>query len=67
MRAAGLLVQREVTVDVLFRGVRVGTFRADLIVEDELLVELKAARNIDDVHVAQVRPKTRISTRRICQ
>jgi GxxExxY protein len=54
IRGAGLLVKREVDVDVAFRGVRVGTFRADLIVGDELLVELKAARNIDDAHIAQV-------------
>jgi len=51
---SGLLVARQVSVDVLFRGLRVGTFRADLVVAGELLVELKAARAIADAHVAQV-------------
>jgi GxxExxY protein len=40
----GLQVKTEVPVPVSFRGVVVGIFRADLIVNDCLLVELKAYR-----------------------
>ena len=51
---AGLPVARQVPVDVVFRGLRIGTFRADLLVGGELVVELKAARSIEQAHVAQV-------------
>lgn len=50
---AGLPVTRQVPVDVVFRGLRVGTFRADLLVAGELLVELKAVRAIEEAHVSQ--------------
>lgn len=36
------MVTREETLDVLFRGQRIGTFRADLIVERKLILEVKA-------------------------
>ena len=39
---AGLMAQTEVPVPVYFRGELVGIFRADLIVNDVVLVELKA-------------------------
>lgn len=38
----GLLVQREVPIAVTYDGVIVGTFRADLVINPSLLVELKA-------------------------
>jgi GxxExxY protein len=51
---AGLSVTRQVAVDVVFRGLRIGTFRADLIVGGELLVELKAIRAVEEAHISQV-------------
>lgn len=43
----GLRVAREVPVSVYFRGRRVGTFRADMIVESVVLVEFKAGDRLD--------------------
>ena len=54
LHQAGLSVARQVAVDVVFRGLCVGTFRADLLVGGDLLVELKAARTIPEAHVSQV-------------
>ena len=51
---AGLTLARQVPVEVWFRKHSVGSFRADLIVGKGLLVELKAARAIENAHVAQV-------------
>ena len=39
LREEGLRVEREVPVSVHFRGRRVGTFRADMIVESVVLLE----------------------------
>ena len=50
---AGLTVKTEVPVPVGFRGVVVGVFRADLIVNGCLLVELKAAEQIVRQHESQ--------------
>ena len=51
---AGLAVEREVELQARFRGRSVGTFRADLLVQGAVLVELKAARAIDSSHLAQL-------------
>ena len=45
----------EVEVPVLYRGTVVGRHRLDLVVERELLVELKASARLDSTHFAQVR------------
>ena len=44
---AGLRVEREVPVAVHFRGRRVGAFRADMIVESAVVLELKAGDRLD--------------------
>jgi len=51
---AGLQAERQVAVPVLFRGRQVGDFRADLLVEHKVLLELKAARTLDRSHEAQL-------------
>ena len=43
---AGLKLERQVPLRVTFRGAVVGDFRADLLVENAVLLELKAAREI---------------------
>ncbi|MDW5264230.1 MULTISPECIES: GxxExxY protein [Acidobacteriaceae] len=50
---AGLGVNTEVPVPVNFRGVVVGIFRADLIVNDVVLIELKACEQIIRQHESQ--------------
>lgn len=54
LRQAGLSVAAEVAVPVHFRGVVVGDFRADLVVNERVLVELKAVTALEKVHEAQV-------------
>ena len=51
---AGLTVQRELPIPVYFRGTDVGKFKADLLVNDCIRIELKAAQNLDKSHEAQV-------------
>lgn len=53
-RQAGLNVARQVAVPVWFRGHKVGDFRADLLVEDRVLLEIKCARAFEPVHEAQL-------------
>jgi GxxExxY protein len=51
---AGLVVQREFPIPVWFRGQEVGQFRADLLVEKFVLLELKAVSALDRSHEAQI-------------
>ena len=54
LEAAGLKVERQVPIQVYFRGQQVGVFFADLVVEGLVILELKAARAIDPAHEAQL-------------
>jgi len=52
---AGLNYGREVEQDIFYHGIHVGTRRADFIVEGQVIVELKALTNLEDVHLAQAK------------
>ncbi|MGA2985851.1 MAG: GxxExxY protein [Terriglobia bacterium] len=54
MREAGQHMIQQPPIAVHFRGQLVGDFRAGLLVEDEVIVELKAARAIESAHVAHL-------------
>lgn len=54
LQAEGLAAEMELGVTVWFRGHPVGFFRADLVVENAILVELKCARSLDPAHEAQI-------------
>lgn len=51
---AGLSVARQVATPIWFRGKSIGEYKADLIVNGVVLLELKAARDIDPSHLAQI-------------
>jgi len=54
LRQKGLAVESEVPLEVIFRGQSVGSFCADMVVERQVLVELKAVRALAPEHQAQV-------------
>ena len=54
LNSMGLKVCRQIEIPVSFRGQRVGVFTADMLVEDCVLLELKAARALDSSHEAQL-------------
>lgn len=54
LHSLGLKVCRQIQVPVWFRGKPVGDFTADMLIEDCVLLELKAARALDASHQAQL-------------
>lgn len=52
---AGLEFEREKEQDIFYEGMHVGTRRADFVVEGQIIVELKALINLEDVHLAQAK------------
>ena len=61
LRERGREVVEEVELDVRFRGIKVGFFRADAIVDRRLIIETKAAERIGEAHRAQLRNYLRAS------
>jgi len=55
LQIAGISFQREVEQPIFYKGNGVGTRRADFIVENKLVVELKATVGLDDGHLAQAK------------
>lgn len=53
LRKAGVRIEQQRRVEVRYDGVVVGDYVADLAIDDSVLVELKAAKSIDESHVAQ--------------
>ena len=46
---------RQMTVPIRYRDTDVGAHILDLLVEDQIVVELKAARNLEDIHFVILR------------
>ena len=54
LRQGGLCVECQVPINVYFRGVEVGFFKADMLVEGVILLELKSARALEPAHESQL-------------
>ena len=50
---AGLNFTREHEMQILYKGKTVGERRVDFLVEERIMVEIKAVINLEDVHLAQ--------------
>jgi GxxExxY protein len=51
----GLSVERQKSVPVTYRGVKIDCgYRIDLLVEDKVVVELKAVERLEPIHEAQL-------------
>jgi len=54
MELRGIKFVSEPSLKVDYKGVNVGTHEPDFVVEDEVVVQLKVAEAINDVHVVQL-------------
>ena len=55
LERATIAFQREQEHTIYYDGIKVGTRRADFVVEDKVIVELKVLVNLEDVHLAQAK------------
>ncbi len=53
MRLQGIDFIREQEMQLHYKGHDIGTRRVDFLVEDKIMVEIKALINLEDVHLAQ--------------
>jgi GxxExxY protein len=55
LRHRGILYEAQKEVSVFFEGEEAGVHKLDLLVAGQIVVELKAVKDLDDIHFAQVR------------
>ena len=55
LKKAGLVFEREKEQIIYYEDFEVGTRRADFVVENKVIVELKALIKLEDVHLAQAK------------
>jgi len=52
---AGLFVEKEKPIPLVFDGVTLDCgYRIDLLVENQIVVELKSVKKIEDIHMSQI-------------
>ena len=59
---AGLSFERQKPITIAYRGQTIGEHRLDLLVEVAVVVELKACRAIEDIHLATTRSYLKASS-----
>ena len=66
LKSRGLKVRSQVPLPVVYREVRLKVgYRIDLVVEDQVVVELKAVSKLHPIHEAQLLSYLKLSGRRI--
>jgi GxxExxY protein len=66
IRNSGLLAGQQHSINVKYEGALVGEFVADLLVQNEVLVELKAVKALDEIHLAQCLNYLKATGLRVC-
>ena len=54
LQNCGLRAQKQFPIKVNYKGTEVGDYFADILVEDKVLVELKAVESLQKIHEAQL-------------
>jgi len=55
LNQAGLKVEKEKQLPVIFDGINIECgYRLDLVVEDQIVLELKSIKKLKDIHMAQM-------------
>jgi len=66
LRRRGLRVERQVAVPVEYQGLRFDEgFRADLVVENKVIIELKCVERLNNAHKKQLLTYLRLTDRRL--
>lgn len=59
---AGICCERQVKIPLIYEGKSLGDgFRADIVVENKVIIELKAVRELDSIHYAQLKTYLKMS------
>jgi len=62
----GLTVAQQEDIKVFYEGIEVGKYAADLLIDGRILIELKAVRDLNEIHRAQCMNYLRATGLRLC-
>ncbi len=66
LKQQGLKVEKQKALPLIYKEVKLDIgYRIDLLVEDKVIVEIKAVENLKDVHLAQVLTYLKLSDRKL--
>jgi len=66
LRSASLAVAQQYAIAVRYKDIIVGEYVADLLVANEIIMELKAVRPLDEIHAAQCMNYLKATGLRVC-
>jgi GxxExxY protein len=66
LKLRGLQAQQQAPLKVYYKDELVGDYFADILVEDEIIVELKTVKEFDDIHIAQCLNYLKITGLKLC-
>jgi len=66
IRKRGLEIAQQRSIKIWYDGVVVGNYCADILVQDDVLVELKVVKQFDDIHMAQCLNYLKATGKHIC-
>ncbi len=62
----GIKYKKELMLPIIYKGVEVeGAYRIDLLVENEIIIELKAVEKIEAIHKAQLLTYLKLTNKKI--
>lgn len=66
LKSMGLHVEEQVAVPIVYRGERLAnSLRIDLLVEDRVVVEIKAVEDLHPIHMAQLLTYLRLTKKKL--
>jgi len=66
LKLRGLQAQQQAPLKVYYKDELVGDYFADILVEDEIIIELKTVKEFDDIHIAQCLNYLKITGLKLC-
>ena len=66
LRSRGFETQQQAPLKVYYKGELVGDYFADILVENEIIIETKAVKQLDNIHSAQCLNYLRITGLKLC-
>ncbi|MSR57578.1 MAG: GxxExxY protein [Planctomycetaceae bacterium] len=66
LKLQGILAKRQAPIVVNYKGERVGVYRADVLVDYKLIIEVKCADSLVDVHLAQCLNYLKATNNHLC-
>ena len=66
LKEIGLKVDRQLDLPVVYKNVHLDSgFRLDLLIQDKVIIEIKAVKELSDIHLAQTMTYLRLSNTKL--